>query len=93
MESLAGYELEWNSQWKVENDRFEEFLNFNLDLQKLSHKMFFMWDGNHHLQAWLPYINRVHPNNFVWQILVDVIVLDTTYGLVELLIAMTNLNK
>jgi hypothetical protein len=40
VESIAGYELEWNSQWKAENDRFEEFLNFDPNLQKLSRKCF-----------------------------------------------------
>jgi hypothetical protein len=51
MELTIGYELEWNNQWIVENDRFEEFLNFDLDLQKLPNKMFFMWDGNYRLKT------------------------------------------
>ncbi len=93
VESTSNYELEWNSQWKFENDRFEEFLNPNLDLQKLSHKMFFVWDGNRCLQAWLPYIDQVHLNDSIWHISVDSMVLDTIDGLVVLLTVMTYLNK
>jgi hypothetical protein len=26
-------------------------------------KMFHVWDGNHMLQAWFPYINEVHAKN------------------------------
>jgi hypothetical protein len=52
-----------------------------------------MWDGNHRLQTWLPYINRVHPYDFALHISVDAIVLDIIDGLVKLLIAMTDLNK
>ncbi len=93
VESIVGYEMEWNSQWKSKNDRFEEFLHSNLNLKKFSHKTFFVWDGNHHLEAWLLYINMVHPNDYTWHILMDVIVLDTINGLVEILTIMTNLNK
>ncbi len=59
------YEMEWNSFWKFENARFEDFLQSDLDFLKLSHKMFFLWDGNHRLQAWLPYIDRVHQDDDV----------------------------
>jgi hypothetical protein len=55
--------------------------------------MFFVWDGNHHLQTWLLYIDMIHLDDYTLHILVDAIVLGTTDGLVELLIVMTNLNK
>jgi hypothetical protein len=32
VESTTSYELEWNSQWKYDNDRFEEFLNSDPNL-------------------------------------------------------------
>jgi hypothetical protein len=54
--------------------------------------MFFMWYGNHRLQAWMPYIRCVHDDD-AWHISMDSILLDTFHGLVELLIVMTNLNK
>jgi hypothetical protein len=31
-----------------------------LYLVRFSNKMFFMWDGNHHIQAWMPYISELH---------------------------------
>jgi hypothetical protein len=30
-----------------------------------------VWDGNHQLQAWMPYISRVHPYDLSWHIIVD----------------------
>jgi hypothetical protein len=32
-------------------------------LSHLKGKLFHMWDGNHWLEAWLPYINQVHAND------------------------------
>jgi hypothetical protein len=55
--------------------------------------MFFVWDGNHKLQAWLPYIQHVHNEDPEWHYLVDSIVFNTSHCLVELLIAVTYLNK
>jgi hypothetical protein len=55
--------------------------------------MFFMWDGNHRLQAWMPYIRFVYDDDVSWHISMDSILLDTSHGLVELLTIMTNLNK
>ncbi len=53
-----------------------------------------MWDGNHRLQVWLPYINHLHNDEPSWHISIDSIVLDTSHdGLVELLTTMTELNK
>lgn len=65
VETIDDYEMDWNNFWKFENARFEDFLQLDLDFLKLSHKRFFVWDGNHHLQAWLPYINRVHQDDDV----------------------------
>jgi hypothetical protein len=58
-----------------------------------SGKMFYVWDGNHQLQAWMPHISRVHLDDLFWHIVVDSIMLDTQEGLVHLLITMTNVNK
>ncbi len=43
-----------------ENERFESFLLTNFDFKSLSKHMFFVWDGNHKLHVWLPYINYLH---------------------------------
>jgi hypothetical protein len=75
------------------NASFEETLNADEDLQKFSGRMFYVGDGNHQLQAWMPYISRVHPNDLSWHIAVDFIMLDTREGLIHLLTVMTNMNK
>jgi hypothetical protein len=55
--------------------------------------MFHVWDGNHGLQAWCPYIDRVHALDEDFHIFVDSFFLNTTNGLVELLTMMINVNK
>jgi hypothetical protein len=55
--------------------------------------MFFVWDNNHQIQAWMPYISRVQLDDMFWHIVIDSIMLDMKEGLVWLLIAMINLNK
>jgi hypothetical protein len=54
--------------------------------------MFFVWDGNHRLEAWLLYINHLHNDEPSWHISIDSIILDTFHGLMGL-IAMTEFNK
>jgi hypothetical protein len=41
----------------------------------------------------MPYVCQVHNDQFSWQILMDSILLDTSYGAIKLLTTMTNLNK
>jgi hypothetical protein len=55
--------------------------------------MFYVWDNNHWLQAWMPYIFRIHPDDLSSHIVVDSIILDTRKGFVHLLITMINMNK
>jgi hypothetical protein len=43
-----------------------------------------VWDNNHQIQAWMPYISRVHPNDLFWHILVDPIVLNMRKGVATL---------
>ncbi len=45
-------EAMWNEHWIAENKRFEEFLDSDNDLRELRGHMFFVWDGNHRLEAW-----------------------------------------
>jgi hypothetical protein len=90
---VDAYEEGWNEHYNVANDEFEVFLKGDPNLSKFSRHMFHVWDGNHRLQAWMPYITWVHPNDANWYICVDFILLDTTRGLVELLMAMTDLNR
>lgn len=93
LESIVGFEIKWNNQWKSKNDRFKEILHSNPNLKNFPIKYFFVWDGNHSLWAWLPYIDWVDLDDSTWHITVDAIVLDIVDRLVELLTTMINLNK
>jgi hypothetical protein len=53
----------WDDDYKVVTDKFEEFLQSKPSLHHLMGKMFHVWDGNHMLQAWFPYINEVRAKN------------------------------
>jgi hypothetical protein len=55
--------------------------------------MFHVWDRNHRLQAWFPYIKKVHPFDADWHICMDSFVLDSKSGLIELLTIMRKFNK
>jgi hypothetical protein len=70
------------------NASFEDGLNLDENLQRFSGRICYVWDDNHQLQAWMPYISRVHPYDFSLHIVVDSIMLDMREGLVHLLIAM-----
>jgi hypothetical protein len=63
------------------------------DLVPFSNKLFFVWDTNHYIQTWMPYISRLHGDDPSWHIFVDSILFNTSKGLVEVLIAMIDLNK
>lgn len=56
----------WNEHWVQKNMEFEAFLVQDLDLSFLSNKMFFVWDGNHRLMAWFPYIASKHSQELKW---------------------------
>lgn len=83
----------WDQHWKVANDEFEVFMKGDPYLSNFLRHMFHVWDGHHYFQAWMPYITRVHLDDANWHICINSILLDTTRGLVELLIAMIKLNK
>jgi hypothetical protein len=42
--------------------------------------MFFVWDGNHRLQAWLPYIDWMHKTKENWHVAIDSIILNNIRG-------------
>jgi hypothetical protein len=45
------------------NDKLKDLLKEDPNLSKLFGQMFHIWDDNHKLQVWLPYINKMHPNH------------------------------
>ena len=46
--------------WQMANQTFEDGLQGDPDLQQFSGKMFFVWEDNHRLSAWLRHINNHH---------------------------------
>jgi hypothetical protein len=50
----------------LKNEKSEHFLFGDPDFKFLSSHMFFVWDGNHMLQAWLLYIQHVHYEDPKW---------------------------
>jgi hypothetical protein len=56
----------WNDEWKAENKKFEAILNQDSDLKQVSGLMFFVWDGNHRLEAWKQVIAAQHENLGKW---------------------------
>lgn len=76
-----------------ENERFETFLLADLDLKSISMHIFFVQDGNHGLQAQLPYINCLQDDEPSYHISIDSIILNTFHGLVEFFTATMELNK
>ncbi len=75
------------------NASFEEGLNMDEFLQRFSGRMFYVWDDNHWLQAYMPYISKVHSDDLSWHIAMDSIMWNTKEGLVHLLTTMTDMNK
>jgi hypothetical protein len=53
------------------NASFEEGLNMDEFLQRFSGRMFYVWDDNHWLQAYMPYISKVHSDDLSWHIAMD----------------------
>ena len=83
----------WSDNWKSVNDQFKLSLKYDVDLVKFSGKMFFVFDGNHRLQAWKPYIDRLHSDDIKWHYSVDSIILDISSNVPQVLIAMNDVNK
>lgn len=54
----------WNEDWLQRHEEFEAFLSRDLDLSFLSNKLFCVWDGNHRLMSWVPYIASKHSQEF-----------------------------
>jgi hypothetical protein len=55
--------------------------------------MFFVWDGNHMLQALISYIEQIHVWEESWHYAMDSIMLDTKDDIMDILITTTDLNK
>ena len=54
--------------------------------------MFWVWDGNHRLQAWMSVIDKHYLGKSTWHIFVDPILLNPAHDVVVMLTAMHDLN-
>ena len=84
----------WSKLWQKADREFESLLNTSPYLKKFSNRMFYVWDGNHRLLAWYPFIASNQRNNPVFHVPVKAIVLRVEEdNCKELLHAMTDWNK
>ena len=84
----------WSKQWQKADREFESILNTSPYLKKFSNRMFCVWDGNHRLLAWYPFIASNQRNNPAFHVPVKAIVLRVEESnRKELLHAMTDWNK
>jgi len=75
------------------NEEFKSQLASDPDLAFLANKMFFVWDGNHRLQTWYPYIERQHREDYDWHISVEARLLVTLGFTGEVINAMNDINR
>lgn len=61
-------------------------------LAQFSNKMFFVWDGNHRLQAWMPIINDKHGDDLRWHFAVESILLEVKGKVVDMLSILHDIN-
>ena len=66
----------WSSSWQEANEEFDAMLRNDSDLAHLAGKMFYVWEGNHHLMAWWRHIDKHHSLDKYWHISIDCIVVD-----------------
>jgi hypothetical protein len=83
----------WNQHWQSTNHRFEELLDKNKDLLKFKGKMFYVWEGNDRVTAWLHHIECHHHDDERWHYSMDCIFLDPKGSIGLLLDAMNNINR
>jgi hypothetical protein len=83
----------WDDHWKTRNEEFEDYLLSDPELSFLSNKMFWVWDGNHRLNAWLDHIAMIHESDLDWHYRVRSILLDTSKSVTDALTSMHDINK
>ena len=65
----------WSMLWQKADREFKSVLNTSPYLRKFSNRMFYVWDGNHRLLAWYPFIASNQRNNLAFHVPVKAIVL------------------
>jgi hypothetical protein len=92
MDVTEEMKAKWSPCWRRANEAFEADLQGDDDLNQFSGKMFFVWEGNHRLSAWLRHINKHHADDPAWHISVHCIILDPRGQVGNLLHAMHDIN-
>lgn len=82
----------WSPHWQHVNEEFEKELMADDDLVQLRGKMFYVWDGNHCVSAWMQHITNCHPGELDWHKRVHCIILDPRGQVANLLNAMSDIN-
>jgi hypothetical protein len=82
----------WSLLWQEANVEFDFMLQNDSNLAQFVGKMFFVWEGNHRLTAWLRQIKKNHFMDIDWHISVDCIVVDPRNCIVVFLNAMNDIN-
>ena len=83
----------WNQHWQRVNHRFEEELDKDKNLLKFKGKMFYVWEGDHWVIAWLRHIERHHYDEEHWHYFMDYIFLDPKGSIGVLLDTMNDVNR
>jgi hypothetical protein len=83
----------WDRHWQQRDLEFEKSLNEDPDLQILSGKYLYVWDGNHRLLAWADHIEKVHREELEWHYRVRSILLLTKDSVTDALTSMHDINK
>lgn len=82
----------WSPHWQRVNEEFEKELMADVDLAQLRGKMFYVWDGNHRVSAWMRHITNCHDGELGWHKRVHCIILDPRGQVANLLNAMSDVN-
>jgi hypothetical protein len=61
-------------------------------LQVFCEKMFYVWDSNHRIQAWMPIINNDHLDDISWHYTIESIILVVNGDVVSMLTALHEVN-
>lgn len=74
------------------NGEFERTLAADPVLKVFCKKMFYIWHGNHRMQAWLLIINNDHSDDIGWHYSVESIILEAKGDVVSMLTALHEVN-
>jgi hypothetical protein len=74
------------------HEKFEKEIQKEDAWKQFARKMFFVWDGNHRLAAWMPIINRDHGQDSTWHYAVESVVLEVEGQVGPLLTALHQVN-